>query len=214
MQTERGATGLNEEGNPDYLSQSKKIADEALAVKLNKEADRLGNIVTDAGKQVKNATNRTQSIIPGQETTTDNKIAPIDPKLLKFETAHAMVTLEQELLHLSPIERYYDLLERMEKANDENDTEVQMVIATELHKIDPKDFNHESWVEFYTNLNNKKEKQQKNKGCNFLVEEEEDYQRRAAIAQMAGNQSDEKEAFEHLNAVQRVRREINKERDE
>ena len=213
MQTERGATTLNEEGNPDYLSPSEKIADDALAVKLNKEADRLGNLVTDAGKQVENATNGTQSIVQGQETTTDNKIAPIDPKLLKFETAHAMVTLEQELLHLSPIERYYDLLERMEKANYENDTEVQMVIATELHKIDPKDFNHESWVEFYTNLYNKKEKQQKNKGCNFLVEEEEDYQRRAAIAQMAGNQSDEKEAFEHLNAVQRVRREINKERE-
>ena len=145
----------------------------------------------------------TNPLVKPDEYIIDSEFGPVDSELLDLETARATVTLEQEMMELSHIESYHDLLHRLELAVTADNTNLQMAIAKELQKIDPSDFTHENWVEFYTKLYNKKEGERKDKGCNYLAHEEEEKQ----LHEVLGHATNVD--LEQLKAIQRVRREIN-----
>ena len=198
---------LDKDGNPDFVSSSEKIADDTLVDTLSERADALEAIQKQDETDIKSAKERMKNVLNEAENI---KVGKVNKNKLDFATIHAKITLEQELSQLSPIERYYDLLKRLEKAIDasnhhdsEHNMQVQMAIADELQKMDPKDFTHENWTEFYKKLYYEKEKEQKGKGCDYLAEEEEEKELLRAIDKATNIDLDQ------LNAVQRARREIN-----
>jgi hypothetical protein len=206
---EKGTTPLDEHGNPDFKVKHEKIADDKFVDTLSERADALEAIQKQDEKDVESAKERMEKVL---DEAGNIEVGKVNKKTLDFATIHAKITLEQELSQLSPIERYYDLLKRLEEAIDasnhydsEHNMQVQMAIADELQKMDPKNFKHENWVEFYKKLYNKKEEEEKGKGCNYLAEEEEEY-----IKHINENRGTEMEKRQ-LNAIQRIRREINDE---
>jgi len=204
---EKGTTKLDDQGNPDFVSSSEKIADDTLVDTFRERADALETIQKQDETDVKSARERMEKALNEAENI---EVGKVNKKQLDFATIHAKITLEQELAQLSPIERYYDLLKRLEKAieasnhyDSEHNTQVQMAIAEELQKMDPKDFTHENWTEFYKKLYYEKEKEQKGKGCDYFAEEEEEKELLMSIGKNTNID------LEQLLGIQRARREIN-----
>lgn len=197
--------GTTDQTNP-FIEHKNMLAERELAKMEEKEdadiQEELDEINQQNERDVKNTGERMKRMLD-EETTIDPKYGLIDPEQLDFEKAHYTITLEQEMLKLSPIERYNDLLHRLDLAVNEDNTNLQMVIAKELQKIDPKDFTNKDWTEFYKKLYYEKEKEQKDKGCNYLAHEEEEKHMLTALREATDID------LEQLKGIQNARSEIN-----
>ena len=183
-----------------FIEQKNMEAESGL-VKMEEEEDaaiqgELDAINEQNKRKLKLTRERMRTEYPDKEPTIDLKPKGIQ---LNFHDIHAKFTLELETAGLSPTERYSYLVEKNEEAKVENNEPVLLAIHEAMEQIDHKELGLENWEKFYKEEYNKKEEEQKGKGCNYLAEEEEDISHKEPIDLH----------YNQIDAIQRVRRQIN-----
>jgi len=184
--------------NP-FIEHKNRLAEGELAKMEEKEdaaiQGELDEINQQNNRDLKLVRERILTDYPDKEPTTDHRPKGIE---LNFADVHAKFTLELETAGLSPTERYSYLVERREEAEFENNEPVLLAIHEAMEQIDHKELGLENWEKFYKKEYNKKEEEQKGKGCNYLAEEEEDIGHKEPIDLH----------YNQIDAIQRVRRQI------
>ena len=204
-------TTVTEEGNPDFLAASKKKADAVLEEEEQKE---IGREIDEANKENEENKRKTRNINPIMQPP-EKSAKATDPTKVDFYTTHYIITTEQELAKLGPVERYFDLLKRNEDAQDDfqnedsvHNMQVALAISEMFKNLDPLTFTHEHWKDYYEKKYNEHEK--KGKGCYYLNHEEQELNLEA-FPRYSTEKTNEL-GLRKLNAVQSIRKKINEEK--